>query len=193
MNYIYNGFMLAIGGCLGVALFLFFYRKPSRIAKAALYAVYLLAGVWVAVYFWGTYPHPWAALGGWLQTRNGMIATVGGVGITIMLVVELLRPQYRRFVSLSPCATCAHAQKRHRNLGANWPPTAHCLMTDCGCSNFVGMCRTCKHPEHQHSENKCLHEGCSCLLRSNIRGAVIAFSLAVFVLVLLIVVRGSGH
>jgi hypothetical protein len=193
MKYIYIGFMLAIGGCLGIGLFLFLWRNTKRVAKAALNVIYLLAVICVAWYYWTAYPHPLAALAAWLQTRNGMIATIGSVGITIMLIAELLRPQYRGFVSLSPCATCAHSQKRHRNLAANWPPTAHCLMTHCGCSNFVEMCRTCKHPEHQHSENKCLREGCSCRVRLNIRGAVIAFSLAVFVFVLLIVMRGNGH
>lgn len=187
MNYIYNGFMLAIGGCLGVALFLFFWRKPSRIVKAALYVVYLLAGVWVAVYFWATYPHPWAALVAWFQTRNGIIVAVGAAGITIILIAELLRPQYRKFISLSPCATCGHAQRRHRNR--------HCLESVCQCSYFVERCPTCKHPEFKHNKekSKCLVEGCSCRVRPNIKGAVIALSLAIVVFVLLIVVRGSAH
>src|SRR5690242_2117545 len=124
MNYIYIGFMLAIGGCLGVGLFLFIWRKPKRTARAILSAIYLLGIIYVAGYLWAAHPHPLSALATWLQTRNGIIAAVGVAGLTIMFIAELLSPQYRRFASLSPCATCGHAQRRHRD---------HCLESACEC------------------------------------------------------------
>jgi hypothetical protein len=188
MEYIYIGFMLAIGGCLGVGTCLFVWRKPKLAVRVLLYVVYLVLIVWAGAYLWFTYSAGdltawlrthWAS---WLRPDGGLRtipALIGTLVLTaaylflygiVLLIGDWLRPYYRRYISKGGL---------HNGTTTS--------------SNAIALCPVCKHPEIQHKQNRCLRDGCSCRVRPNIKGAVIAFSLAVFVLVLVIVMRGSGH
>jgi hypothetical protein len=193
MEYIYIGFMLAIGGCVGVGTCLFVWRKPKVAGKVVLYSVYLVLIVWAGAYLWFSYS---SRLTAWLHTYKDKVigcAIFAVLYIAALFIARISREVYRRFLSRKTCGRCSHAERHHRNPKTIRTPASHCLALECDCSGFLEMCGVCKHPEYQHSENKCLREGCSCRVRPDIKGAVIAFSLAVFVLVLVIVMRGSGH
>jgi len=188
MQYIYIGFMLAIGGCLGVGMCLLIWRKPKLAVRVLLYALYLVLIVWAGAYLWFTYSagdltawlrSHWAS---WLRPDGGLRTIPALIGMLVFAAAYLflygivlfigdgLRSYYRRYIS---------------KVGVQSGTRTN--------SNAIEICPVCKHPELQHQHNKCLQDGCSCRVRPNIKGAIIAFSLAVFVFVLLIVVRGSGH
>jgi hypothetical protein len=119
MNYIYIGFMLAIGGCLGIGTCLFVWRKPKLAGKVVLYSVYLLLIVWAGAYLWFTYS--WADVTAWLHTHwasslrpDGGLRTIpalmGMVVLTaayffvygiVLLIADWLRPYYQRYISRS--------------------------------------------------------------------------------------------
>ena len=115
MQYIYIGFMLAIGACLGVGTCLFVWRNPKRAARGIIYAVYLVLIVWAGAYLWFTYSAGeltawlrthWAS---WLRPDGGLRlvpALIGMVVLTavyfllygiVLVIADWLRPYYQRY------------------------------------------------------------------------------------------------